>query len=782
MWLTNLKAFRKFLANNKFFSFVIIFGFAISLMFVFLLSIYVKQELSVDGFHKNKDRIYLGVATNDKGEKMAHLSNPVGDYIKNLVPEVESYCRFWSMTSNLYTQTGGEKISTSVMLADPSFFTMFSFNLEEGDPEKVFEARNSAVVTRSLARKFFGDENPIGKNIYYNDTIYYMVTGIMDKMPENTQFPQVEMIANYSMLNTLWNTDVLSMWGNSSFPIYFMEKEGTSIQSKTDIIVEKFKTDYWFFEIKFATGFEFEPLTKVYFGDIKGFSAIKHNSKSLIITYIAITILILIVAILNYINLSVAQTGKRGKEAAIKKLVGCNKKQLLLQFISESVMMTFIALIVGVFFAFFAEPFFNDALNTKLDLAANMLDPVYLSSLILGILVIGIVVGIVPALNVSRFKPIEVIKGEYEKQVKTRSSKALISFQFVVAFILLSCSIFILKQYRFMKTYDLGFKSDNILVIDNGIESQRMPALKSVLSDIPGVENISFSRSSPATGSSNNQSFKHNGEPVSVQIYDADTNFISVFGIELTPTTYKGKDRVYLNRKAFAILQPDSGSLRVDLHDGKTEYLGGITNDFNIYSLHKDVVPVLIRLHDDDSEISYWHVNVKIADNADLFATADEVKRVYSDFIGGEPFNSQFADDSLQGRYEREVKTLKILTAFTILTFVILFMGIFAMSLFFVQQRQKEIAIRKVNGATEREIILMLNESFLKWIAVAFVISIPVVLYVMQKWLESFAYKTTLSWWVFLLTGAVVLLLSFVSVTAQTWKAAVANPVNSLKK
>ena len=786
MLLKNLKTYWRFLGNNKLYTIVTIVGFAVSLMFVLLLSIYVKQELSVDQFHEKKERIYL--LTKSKTE--ANFANPVAGYLKDNIPEIESFTRITCQTVTIDAKNG--KITTDVLLADPDFFTIFSFPLLEGDPFTVFSAKNTAVITPSYARKLFQDENPIGKTIQilhtngsYNTSI--TVTGVIADFPENTQIPKRDVIVNYGMLSKLYGYpdefNFLEAWWSSGYSIYFLAKERTDLPSKAPLVVELlYEADYSDYVWDNREEAYFVPLTDVYFSNIE-FYDIRTGSKTLVSIYLTIVFLILIVAILNYINLSVAQTGRRGRESAMKKLLGCSKRELITQFLFESTILTLLSFAIGIFLAFLAEPFFNDALNTKLNLGVQLTGVPYLFTILLFVGATGVISGWIPAIFMSRFHPIEVVKGSYMRIVKTFYSKVLIAFQYIVAMILLSCSIFVVKQTNYMRNYNMGYNCDNLLLMNNTVELERIPALRDILENITGIERVSFASDAlPESGS--NQTFQHHGQTLSFQEFYVDSAFFDILGIKIKSFTGVpfSKDAVFVNRKAYNALQFDTVSYVFEFRENYSLQIAGILSDFNFGSLHQDVGMLMIRSNENTNQ--FWmksRIYVKISAAADRFKTKEEIKRVYSEFNGGIPFEMRFADDIVQQWYEKENKMAKLLSSFTVLTFVILLMGIFALSLYYVQQRKKEIAIRKVNGATELEIMRMLNYNFVRWILIAFVIAVPIAYYAVTRWLENFAYKTTLSWWVFALAGVVTLVLSVVSISVQSWQAATAKPIKSLK-
>lgn len=772
MRIADLKIYQKFLSRNKLYTLVSVVGFSVSLTFVILLGIYVKQELSVDSFHEKKDRIFL----------MAHdtsssFGNPVANFVKDKCPEVEAYTRI-HFTPVILGEKGVAKIKADALFADLSFFNIFSFKLLEGDPSQVLVPLKSVVVTKSFANKMFADKNPIGAHLIINDT-EHTITGIMEDIPQNTQIPKADFIVNYKSITMFWGGDwILDRSDNFGFTMYFLEKEGSNLPAKTSMLLELFKKEFWYYKDGFTNDLKFIPLEDAYFQIDQSYSPLRTNSKTLISVYMGIVILILVIALLNYINMTIAQAGFRGKEAAMKKLLGCSRKSLMLQLLVESFLMTSFTFILGLFMAFLLEPSFNHLLNTDLHLSSQFTLSL-IGVAILFVLSISIVAGFIPALIISGFNPIEIVKGSFSRKVKAKYSKVLIIFQYIVTIALLICSFFIKQQSDFLVNYDQGFKRDGVFVMDNVLDSAQLEGFKDKLQSISGVELVSYSSGTPATGS-NNYSFEVDGVQFSFQELVVDSTFFKIFDIKISPTGVEPtNDTYWVNQTAYNALHPDSISFLANFGHNDYKQIAGIVNDFNFKSLREPIG--LMRIRKLPHGHLPWNIVVKIAEGADLYKTADKIKDTYSQYNGGEFFESQFVDDVVQNAYEKEKKTSQIISAFTILTIVIMVMGVFAMSLYLIRQKEKEIGIRKVNGATEGEILRMLNmDSFIR-VLIAFVFACPIAYYAMSRWLEGFAYKIELSWWVFAVAGLVVLVLSLLSVSWQSLKAARANPVDSIK-
>jgi len=765
----SIKSFIKYLSKNKLYSTITLSGFAVSLMFVILLSIYTKQELSVDKFHTHEDRIYR--MCRDNG---ATFSPMTGEMLKSQFPEVESYTRAYHNGGNI-TFEGKEPARVYYLLADSSFFNIFSFKLISGDPKQVLATKNSAVLFKQFADKVFGNENPIGKPFTINGTSF-IVSGIAEDLPENTHFRKSDAILNFPVLADLWQwPELLTTHNNSSFGLYILAKKETNIAAKAPQIIELFKKDYWLFTQGFSKSVWFEPISEVYFSKEEG-PAIKQNNRSTVYIFGAITLLILIIAIINYINLTVAQVGFRSKETAIKKLMGSSKQSILWQNIFESVFLCSVAALIGLGLAFIAEPFFNAQMDCNLNLK-NQFNAPLIGSMLVMVAFTGLVSGIVPAIVSNQFNPVEVVKGALGRKTKTSYSKILISFQYGVAITLMITTWMIAKQSDFLQNYDLGFEQENLYWMDNTIDANQKGAFRDVLKSIPGVAEVSYSRGTPIDGGNNN-SFEYKGKPVSFQLFDVDGAFFKMMSIQVTPTgVAHSKDGVWLNQAAVDLLELGKNPVSFKSHDKEVPILGIIDN-FNFQPLYQQIGPLMIRSLPD--EYTPWSITLKLT-GTDLTTTVEQIKKTQAKFTGGIPMESGFYSDTMNQWYSKEVKRAKLIGAFTLLAIIISSMGIFAMSLYYVQQKIKEIGIRKVNGARISEVLIMLNRDFVKWVIIAFVIATPVAYYAMNKWLQNFAYKTELSWWIFAMAGMLALGIALLTVSWQSWRAATRNPVEALR-
>ncbi len=771
MIITNLKILFKQLMRNNLYTAITILGFSVSLTFVILLSVYIQQELSVDRFHANGNRIYR--LSRGDGSSFAP---PVGQRLMDAYPEIEAYTRLYK-NGGIISAEAKPKLLIDYLLVDSAFFTMFSFNLVEGSPREVFRSKNGIVLTQSLAHKLFGDKSPIGLVVGINDRVKFTITGIIQDFPENTHFVRCDALLNFPVLADLWDSpDLMTTYSNSSFALYLLTKPNTNIASKEGEILESFKKDYWMYSQGFAKVVKFEPLTEIYFGGQRG-SGAKGNSKKLVMVFSAIAVVILLLAVINYINLSVAQASTRSREVAVKKLHGSSRRRLIGQFIVESIVICLVAFNLALILAKIAEPSFNELLGTRLNLDQKFtLGDISIYAL--GIVLVGIVSGLIPSLTITSYKAIEVVKGSFRRRSKSVLGKMLISFQYCVAIILIICTWLIARQTQYMRNFDLGFNRDNIIYFDNDIGNSQRDAFRDEVLKIPGVIELGYAAGSPLDGGNNN-SFEYKGKPVSMQVFKFDSAFVRMFGIRIIHTGgAQSKQNYCLNEAAIRELELDSMPKSFKFPNGYELPIFGVVKNFHFKDLHQQIGPAIVMgLTKDENP---WGIYVQIS-GVNQQETLAGIKRVHDKFTGNLPFDYSFADETIRTWYEKEEKTAKMIGYFSVLAIIISVMGILAMATFYIGQRVKEIGIRKVNGATNSGIIQMLNFDLIKWVVISFILASPMAYYAINKWLANFPYKAPVSWWVFLLSGIIVVVFALLTITWQSWRTANRNPEEALR-
>lgn len=771
MFKQNLKILVKQLRRNKTFSVITVAGFSFALMFVILLSLYIAQELSVDQFHEKRHRIFrltTGLSSN--------FAPPVGQRLMDTYPEIEAYTRLYS-TRGIISDLKGQKISVSYHLVDSSFFTMFSFRFIEGDMKRVFDDKNGIVLTHSYAKKLFGNSSPLGKEVELNSKNRFTVTGVIHDIPENTHIQKCDAFVNFPILADIWgSSDLLSSYSNSSFALYFLVKPNSNIRAKEEEILKAFNNDYWMYTQGFAKDVKFEPLTEIYFGGLNG-PAAKGNSMKMVMILTAIAIVILLLAIINYVNLSVAQSSFRSREVAVKKLHGSTKGRLVVQFITESIIICLIAFNIALLLAKLAEPSFNALLETQINIS-DKFD--FLTTVIfgLGIILVGIISGLAPAFFISRYNAIDIVKGTFRRKSKSIIGKILISVQYCAAITLIICTWIIAQQTQFMRKYDLGFNRENIIYYGNDINNSQREAFRDEMLKVPGVVDVAYAAGSPLDGGNNN-SMDFYGKPVSFQVFKVDSAFLKMFDLMIKPTgvAYQ-KGWFCLNETAIRELELDSLAQSLKLPNGQEIPIHGIVKDFHFRDLRTKVGPAMVMYL--GKEEWPWGIYIKIS-GANVAETLKNITKVHKDFTGGLPFDYSFADETIYKWYQKEEQTAQMIGYLTILAIIISIMGVLAMATFYIQQRVKEIGIRKVTGATELGVVKMLNFDLLKWVLLSFVFACPIAYYAMSSWLANFPYKTPIYWWVFILSGIIALGFALLTISWQSYRAASRNPVEALR-
>jgi putative ABC transport system permease protein len=604
-----------------------------------------------------------------------------------------------------------------------------------------------------------------------------VVSGVVEDISKNSFFKKTDAIINFRAIKDIWGwNEVLTSYGSCSFALFFMAKPNANLPARTPDILKMFKKDFWPYKEGLRNKLTLEPLPDVYFSPIISGQNIKQNSKTKIIILSVIVLLKLVLAIINYLNLTIAQAGLRAKEVALKKLHGSSRQRLIILHVTESVLLCLSAFFIALFLSFFAEPLFNKLLDTKLNLH-EQLTGLNVLLIALAVVFIGFLSGVIPALVITRLKAVDVIKGGFTFKTKTLYSKILIVFQYTVVIVLISASIVIGKQTQYMLHKNPGYNTKNIIMFENVIDPEQKAALRDEFMKVPGVKAVSYVAGTPVDGG-NNYTYNVDKESYSFQVFNVDSDFFKMIGLKITPTgAAYTKDGIWINQFAVKKLGLDFLPKSLHLENHHWTVLG-VVNNFNFRSLHQKIgLAMITQMKQGDYP---WSILVQI-ESENMHETAEKLKKVYMDFTEDIPVEYEFFDSIIQSWYEKEQRTAKVIQYFAFLAIIISVMGIFAMSMFFNQQKAKEIGIRRVNGASVNQIVKMLNISFVKLVVTAFVLSVPLAYYFMDKWLQNFAYRIRLSWWIFVVSGLIALLVALITVSWQIIMTARQNPAEILK-
>ncbi len=772
--MIDLKLFIRSLWRNKLYSGITVTGFSIALTFVILLGVYIRQELSVDSFHLKKDRIFRLIS-----EKGSIASPVLGERLVRDNPEIESYTRLYE-EEGFVTAPDGQKVTIRFLLADPAFFRMFSFPLSEGQAGEVLQTGREIVLSRSFAQKLFGDRDPFGQVVRYQGELPWTVAGVMEDFPENTHFNRCDAVVAFSALADIWgDKTMMSRDGNASFGLYLEAKEGTNLEAKSAEILQQFKKDYWAYDEKASYHREevrLEPLAEVYFGGWTEEAGIHGNSKLFVSVLSLITLIILMLALINYTNLSIARTSFRAKEAGVRKVLGSSKGRLFRQFITESVLLCILSLGIAFILAILALPLFNGLLRTHVEIR-DALTPATFFCAWGGIIVLGVFAGAVPARILTGFPTVEVMKGGLRRRSKGRYGKMLICVQYTVAVLLMICTAVLWKQTDYMRSASLGYEKENVIWLQGMIKASQKNGLREELKRIPGVEEVSYTEGSPLDAGYST-TYMREGKEMDVRAMNVDSAFFRVLKLNVQSTgTAVSSEAVWLNETAVREFGLPALPRSIRLFQQEVP-VAGVVKDFHLRKLSERIEPLIIRPFKEGYEPREILIRVG---GVQAGQTYRHIRETYARFVDAVPFASGFMDQTIAGWYDQQERTARLIGYFSVLAVVLSMMGILAMATYFIRQRVKEIGIRRVNGASVKEILEMLMGNFMKWIVLALGIGSPAAYYIMHSWLSGFAYRTAFSWWIFAGAGGLTLLLAALMICGQSWKAAGENPVNTLK-
>ncbi len=768
-----LKSYFTFLGRNKLYTAINLFGFAVSLSVVILLGLYIRGELSVDQFHKDKERIWRL-----ESEDGSSFAAPIAGDIAGRYPEIETIVRV-SPDEEFVVETAEEKVLTKkVMCADSAFFEIFSFTLLEGTPRQQLRTMQEVTLTRSFATRLFGEGPAMGQT-FRIDTLTYVVTGVAADFADS-HFQNPDMIMRFEHIGPWYLSGYDSCYG----PIYLRTAAGSDLNAKMPDMLEFFKSYFWLYQKEYAKQLSLRPLTECHFDTRHAeWETFRVIDRGFLGVLAASMVLILVFALFNYINLSVAQSGFRAKEAATRRLLGSSPGGLVMDLIGESVIFCAMAATLGVVLASLAEPGFNKLLRADVNLTSAM-DAGNLLWVCLGVVLLGVIAGILPALAISGHKPLEVVRGTLARKTKMVYSRILIVFQYCITIVLLGCTLTIMRQTHFMRTTDLGFDKENLIYIKYSTWPERQGVLRDRLMRIDGVQDVSFTRGTVMDDGNNFVMMADNGESTNFRILEVDTAFFRMMGLtEDTLFTAPSPRPVWINRTGWQWLEASGITDLFDRHGpvkhyGITEFTG-IVNDFHVGNLRKKIPPMLISPSYDNSW--NWEYLVKVS-GRDLAETYRQVMEVQNEISGGMPVESGFVDRELAGWYDNQQQTYTIIGTFALIAIVIAALGMLAMATYSLRQRTAEIAIRKVFGSTDGEVLRRVVLGFMRMVLVAFILAVPVIWYAMEKWLAGYAYRISLGWTIFALAGGIAFAVAFAAVFSQSWKATRANPVDSLHK
>lgn len=796
-----LIAWRSLVKNSTFY-FVNIFGLSVGLACCLLISSYVYSELTYDTYPEHAKDIYrveLHVLGNGSWVDYPHTDYGVGPGIAQTYPEVVSYARLSNLPQMYLRYKETILKEQSMAIVDSNFLEFFSIPLLAGDMKTALIEPNSIVVTKAFAKKFFGDEDPLNKTLSmsYGEL---KVTGLIDKVPDASHFhfeafmsgssyknrrESWSNIGDFTYLQLVPGADAKAL--EKKFPDLVMKHVVPEVQADMGVSLSEAQkaVDTFVFLLR--------PLSDIHLGSHTSMELGANGDIKYVYIFGALAIFILLLACVNFINLSTATSSKRSREVGIRKVMGSVKTQLIYQFLTESVMLALCALVLAYGVVAGVLPFFNQ-LTGKLTPLAFFLEPVTLLIVTGGVILVGIVAGIYPSFFLSSFNTISVLKGSTFSAAGKKDflRSGLVVFQFAVSTALLVATLVVYQQLTFMQNKELGYNKDQVLVIqDTRSLRANEQVFKDQLMKDSRVLNASVSRHMPGDPNMNGtQAFpKDRAEDegsaeIHINIYNVDYDYLTTLGIEMAHGRNLSRDfpsdsaAIVINETAAKEFgwTPESAPGKSIVMSGQREYhVVGVVKDFNYASVRQEIAPLVMMLRNNSGSIL---VKLNPTDIKDFLA---DTKMKWDAFNTEIPFSYSFLDEKFASLYFTEERTGKVFTTFAVIALVIAGLGLFGLSTFSAEQRTREIGIRKVLGASSRQVLLMLSKQFMFLVLIAFVIAAPIIGWAMNHWLEDFAYRISIAWWVFFAAAGISFMIAFLSMCFQAIRAAVANPVRSLK-
>ena len=799
----NLKSYLTFLSRNKVYTAINVFGLSVSLMFVILLVVFVQQEYSVDAQHSKLDRIYLfavqGGMSNPMGEEgriQCETSAGLGPEFMRRIPGIESTCAVSFSPGSKVWLSEDETMRADFLYADTTFYQMFDFELTRGDRLSVLSQPENVIVSETFAHTLFGDKDPIGRHVRIDETTSAVVAGVFSTLG-NTVLKQPDLILPLSQAIKK-DSSLLNYRNNlGSVELYLLAKEGNDLRSKTAQFGKLLKeiSPIFFASKTWTMKPAILPLKGLYLSKTESYMSRRGDAKMVrIFTFVAL--IILLFAVMNYINLTVAQSGYRAREMASRRLFGAQRSEIVLKLITESVALCLLSLAIGLGLALWLAPYVGKLLNASL-MMERLLLPVNIVSILGVVLLIGILAGIIPAIIQSRAKPIEVVRGTFRKTTRMLFSRVFIIVQNVITIALIAAALTIYFQIRHMVNAPLGFKHENVMSLinttrwwDDREESLRTSKLfRDELKKLPCVEQVALCNNIPFSAGSNG--YDLNGKTYWFSVFHVDENWLPMLGIKIEKDyQVSGDGLAYVNRHLMDEigLKPDARDWLPDGDegDGKRELLHGIIDNFRVYDINDatyDTRGIVVHVwHNvDKAPMSRWLIKLKgDPDEASQQVLALYRKLFKEDFYDFGGLLPIFIDQQIALLYESQQRLLNVVALFAAIAVLISLMGLIAMSTYFIQQRRKEIAIRKVYGSTSRQIWSSLVRTFLLYVGIAFIIAAPIVWHYMGDWLSEFNYRIQLWPWI-LVAGFTCFIISFAAVFIQSFLASNENPINHIK-
>lgn len=757
----------------------------------------MSHELSYDSFHTKADRTYRiltqDASSTDEVRTIARTMPPMGPQLVSTFPEVKEMTRLFRLSGQVIVTIGEAKYNERNWFTtpDPGFFNVFDFQFIAGDKATALKDPFSLVITESISKKYFADENPIGKTITTSSG-EVKITGVIKDIPDNSHL-QFDLLFSTIRTGADWET-FLNNWQRIGASTYFVLEEGKTIE-ELYAKMPAFSAKYLGSE---ATSLltQFQPIESIYLNSESIESGIErgHGEPLYIYIFSSMAVFLLIIAAINYINLTTAKASLRAKEIGLRKVVGAVKSQLVFQFLTEAFVITILSMLLSIVAIDLCFPFFNSITGKNFDFNLNTLNE-FLPSLLIITLLIGLIAGSYPAFYLAKLKPVATLKGQPVTRNRFDLRTSLVIFQFTITIILIVSTLVIGDQIEFIKNKDIGFDKEQMMVIDINSRAARsqFQSMKNEFARLAGVKEVAVSSNIPGEWKQIEEVYTRTdrGGVDSMQTYfmGFDEDMLKTYQLQLSAGSYfTGRNEadslnILINEAAVKVLNltnPIGSKIRISAYGAEWEMnVVGVLKDFNFQSLHQKIAPIIIGYRNNPIiSIDYFTLKVSHVSQA-LIA---EVTKVHEKFDTQTPIEYHFLSEQLNRFYESEQKAGKIFQMAGILSIIVACLGLLGLATYHVERKTKELGIRKVLGASAFNLFFMVSFSFTKNVFIAFLLACPLAWYIMKEWLSAFEYRIQLSATAFILTGVFVLVLVLLTVSFQSLKAVLYNPVDSLKQ
>ncbi len=756
----------KYFWKNRIYNLINLAGLTVSISAIIIILLYIGNERKYDTQINNRAQIYR------MGTNWATMPSFIGHFLKDELGYIEDVTRV-KMEEHEVNYKDEVFLMDNIGMADANFFQVFNFHFLLGNSEDALQKKHSVVLTQSEAKRIFGEANPLNKTVLLKNKYPFTITGVVEN-PDYFHLPFTA-IASLESLKELAYPEILEQKDGWSYFTYIVGNPSLSMAQTEEQLNTKLK------EFKYQQTFHLTSLEDLYFSEPLYYEGnTRHGSKSVLFILFSIAVLLFVLAAINFVNLTNSRTSIRLKEVGIKKLIGSPKSTLIIQFLVESFMLLIIAFSFSLILVEVIQPSFCNLIGKSVDFSSvYSFQTLFLATGL--ILVTGIVTGLFPALNISSVQSISLIKNKADGfSQSSLFSKSLITFQYVISIFLIAGTLFIVKQLNFLRNKDLGFLPEQIVCVElnDGLKTQQK-AFKNELLQIPGVLKAAYSGNRMGNDWSNWVN-EMDGKAKAFKVNSVEPGYFDLMGIQLKEGRLFREDEMdeayIVNETAVKQHEMVNPLEKTMERDGKIYPIIGVLKDFNFQSPQYPVEPVLFYFRDN----RYHLINLKIEAARTKEVLAD-IEKVWEKFSPGHVLTYNFQDDLYNSQYKSAEQFSTLVGVGGAIAILIACLGILGLSISLAEHRIKEIGIRKVNGAKVIEILSMLNKDFVKWVAIAFAIATPVAYFAMNKWLENFAYKTDLSWWIFALAGLLALGIALLTVSWQSWRAAMRNPVEALR-